>query len=313
MAVTRVARELRARSGVVHAHYPLPAVAPRLLRRPYLYTFHAPVHREVLTERADSYFLPKATQGIAVRGTRALEKAALGGARELVVLSEHAKGEAELISADVGARALLLPGGVDLERFSPGPPIADEWADEARPLLFVARRLGFGTGVLELVEAMKVVLAELPGARLAIAGSGVAEQAVRERVRSEGLTGAVRLLGRLSEAELAGWYRAAGLVVVPSQQLEAFGLSTVEALACGAAVVATPVGGSPELLEPLDSRLLSASPRPKSIAEAIVLLWRDPAVLDSVRSRARSRVAPDMGWPDIAGRYRALYAEMREG
>lgn len=312
MAVAGVVRALRARDGLVHAHYPLPALAPRLLGRPYLHTFHAPVYRELLPERAGSYLLPALAQGAAVRGTRALERTAISGARRLVVLSEHSRREAGLISPMAGTRALSLPGGVDLECFSPGPPIADPWVGDAEPLLFAARRLNFATGVLELVEAMKAVQAQLPRARLAIAGSGAAEQAVRERVHALGLSGSVRLLGPLPESVLAGWYRAAGLVVVPSQQLEAFGLATVEGLACGAAVVATPVGGSPELLEPLDRRLLSLSPRPESLAEAIVRLWRDPALLESIRSRARSRVAPQMGWRYVAERYLAAYAELQE-
>ena len=75
---------------------------------------------------------------------------------------------------------------------------------------------------------MPEILARWLGARLAIAGDGHQRPEVRVRIRAHGLESQVHLLGRVGEAELRGWYRAADLTVTPMQQLEGFGLVIAE-------------------------------------------------------------------------------------
>ena len=73
----------------------------------------------------------------------------------------------------------------------------------------------------------------------------------------------------MEESELRDWYRAADLVVLPTVAYEGFGMVTAEALATGTPVVGTPVGATPELLEPLDPRLVAAGSDPDALAAAI--------------------------------------------
>ena len=99
---------------------------------------------------------------------------------------------------------------------------------------------------------MPAILRSLPRARLAIAGTGSSDSSLREQVTHLALEDRVRFVGRISDSDLVNSYRTADLVVMPSQALEGFGLTTAEALACGTPVVGTPIGATPELLAGID-------------------------------------------------------------
>lgn len=295
---------------VLHGHFAVPVLPFALVRRRYVYTFHAPVYRELLSERQGSYALPPVVQGTAVAGLRGAERLVVSSASAITVLSEFMRRELSVLSPRAGDGALLLPGGVDTRRFSPGPAERPAWAREADPLLFTARRLAPRTGVAELIEAMPEILAARPRALLAVAGTGGEEGRARSAIARLGLEARVVLLGRISDEELVRCYRVADLVVMPTQELEGFGLSTAEALACGTPVVGTPVGATPEILAPLDPRLVTADRTPAGIARGITDALADPDLLQRVRREARARVDPAMSWPTIAERFLELYARL---
>ncbi len=304
-------RALQRHPGAVpHAHYPLPALALALSGRRYLYTFHAPVHRELLSERMNSYALPPATQAAAVAALRALERLVVRRAARVVVLSEFMRTQLADLDARAARTAVLLPGGVDLGRFAPGPAVREPWVAAGAPLLFTARRLTPRTGVRELLQAMPTILRSLPDARLAVAGQGRMEPELRRIASALSLDGAVTFLGRISDERLVRWYRAADLVVMPTQELEGFGLTTAEALACGTPVLGTPVGATPELLAALDPALLTCDRSAGAIAAGVVALLADRARLRRIGELGRARVE-EFGWPTIAARYVTLYRSLQ--
>lgn len=295
---------------IVHGHFAVPMLPFALTRRSYLLTFHAPVYRELLSERQGSYVLPGFVQGAAVAALREAERLVVRSARAITVLSEFMRSELALLSAPAATGARLLPGGIDTRRFSPGPTERPAWAERADPLLFAARRLAPRTGVTELIEAMPAILAAYPNALLAVAGTGGEESRARAAVERLGLGSRVLLLGRVSDEELVRCYRSADLSIMPTQELEGFGLATAEALACGTPVVGTPVGATPEILAPLDPRLVTADRSAPSIARGVIVVLSDPTLLDRVRHGARPRVHPGMSWPTIAERFREEYARL---
>ena len=313
MAVQAALRESRSNRAMLHTHFPLQALPPALLRRPYLHTFHAPVHKELLHERHGSYFLPTVTHRPAVAGLRATERAVVRRASRLVVLSEFVRTEVAELDRAAGERALVIPGGLDVDRFAPGPGIEDPWATGAEPLLFAARRLTPRTGVDTLIDAMPAVIAALPGARLAVAGHGVLGEELGRKISAHGLADSVRLLGRLPDDELVRWYRAASVVVMPTRELEGFGLSTIEALACGTPVVATPVGANPEVLRPIHPALIARGTSPADLAGAVIEVWRQPALLQEIGRRGRESVLRTVGWDSVASRYLDIYRELEAG
>lgn len=224
--------------------------------------------------------------------TRMLREAAA-----IVVLSEFTRRIVHDLSPEAAARAVLVPGAVDTSAFTP------EGREEAREalgispstkLVFTVRRLEPRMGLENLVAAAGL-LADLPDLRVAIAGGGGGGDdlaALRARL---GLEGRVALVGRVSDEELRQWHRAADLFVLPTVAYEGFGLVTIEALASGTPVIGTPIGATPELLEPLEPRLVSRGTDPATLAEAIRagLALATPALRERCRAHAVERFSWD--------------------
>ncbi len=80
----------------------------------------------------------------------------------------------------------------------------------------------------------------------------------------------IRFVGQISEELLPLYYQAADLFVLPSLDFEGFGLVTLEALSSGLPVVGTNIGGTPEILENLDPRLLVEKTSAEKLAEGIM-------------------------------------------
>jgi glycosyltransferase involved in cell wall biosynthesis len=191
------ARALRGPDTVVHAHIPVTALPLAMSRIPFLYTFHAPMWRELLDERQGTYRLPAALARPAVAGVRSAERLVLRRAAGTCVLSEFMRGEMSDLSPGAAARAQLLPGGIDVGRFRPEPGAAR--AGTRSPLLFTARRLTPRTGVDRLVSAMPEILHAHPETRLMVAGTGELDPELRRLAGRLGVAERVRFLGRVSE------------------------------------------------------------------------------------------------------------------
>jgi len=209
-------------------------------------------------------------------------------------------------------RIRLIPGGVDMERFS-----ADVSRLEAKkrlrwpqggPVVFTVRRLFRRMGLEELLRAIKEVRRQVPNVSLLIAGKGPLSNELRARVRSQGLENTVQLLGFLPDEELPLAYRAADLTVVPTRVLEGFGLIAVESLAAGTPVLVTPVGGLSEVVYDLSPELVlpgsGAGPLAEGIAKALTGTMALPDE-DACRSYARTRYH----WPIVAAQIREVYLE----
>jgi len=293
--------------GIIHGHYAITTLPVALMTRPFLYSFHAPVHKELLLEHGGSYLLPEVTRTTAVRSLRAAERRVVTRASGTVVVSEFSRAQLGELSTRAAGNSQLIAGGVDTERFSPGQVRRDEWARSADPLIFTARRLVARTGVFELVQAMPLILTRLPMAQLAIAGDGHQRGAIEDEIRRLGIEKSVRLLGRVVDAELLQWYRSADLSVTPTQMLEGFGLSTGESLAVGTPVLVTPIGANPELVRNLNPLLVAPGRRPADLAQAILRLVEQEGLLNRLRAPARSRAHPRWSWDHVSDRYLELY------
>lgn len=171
------------------------------------------------------------------------------------------------------SRISRIPLGVDTDRFQPrrdGNYRRRLGLPEGRPLLLSVRRLAGRMGLENLLLAMRQVARVLPEAFLVIAGKGYLEAKLRAIVEQEGLGDNVCLVGFMPESDLPDLYRAADLFVMPSEELEGFGLSTLEALACGVPVIATPVGANIEVLEGFGHEHFFAGPGADQIATGLI-------------------------------------------
>lgn len=156
---------------------------------------------------------------------------------------------------------------------------------DAKIVLFVGR-LERQKNVLFLLEAFAILGEKSPGASLVMIGTGSQQREVEERTRSYRLEDRVRLLGRKSPAEIACWMNAADVLVLPSVW-EAFGIVGLEAMACGTPVVASRVGGMPDLIVDGETGYLVDPLNPKAFAEAAAQgLQRSSLMRQQCRARA---------------------------
>jgi glycosyltransferase involved in cell wall biosynthesis len=309
-AITAAMIHSDAESTIIHGHFPLPMIYPFLRRMPYIYTCHAPVHKEILDERQESYRLPTIVQDAFIGTFKALEKLIIRSAERVVTLSQFVCDEVVELCAKRPESITRIPGGLDTLWFSPDSTL--ETRETANgPLLFTARRLVSRTGVEELVRAMPLILAQKPDARLTVAGDGPLKERLQGIIEELGLVETVQLIGRISDADLRDCYRRADIAVTPTRNLEGFGLSTVEAMACGAVPLVTPVAANPEIVGKLSSLLVAPGADARGIADGILKLWQAPAYA-SIRASVRSEVHPRLGWPEVCRQYLDLYRNVSE-
>jgi D-inositol-3-phosphate glycosyltransferase len=232
----------------------------------------------------------------------------------MVVASEGERTQlAELYDADVD-RVAIVPPGVDHRIFAPGD------RDAAR------RRLGLaGRDVLLFVGRIQ----PLKGADLAVRILGALgdsnamllivggpsgpdgeeeQRRLEELVTELGLEAQVRFVPPQPHDELAEFYRAAHVCVVPSHT-ESFGLVALEAAACGTPVVAAAVGGLQSIVSHTETGFLVEGRAPEDYAGPVAHLFDRPDEAAAMGRRAVERTATSR-WSITAARLRRLYADL---
>lgn len=235
---------------------------------------------------------------------RKIEQRMLNRAQRVIVLSDFMRRRIADCHRVVAERMLLIPAGVDTRIFSPIPDYRS-----SRPafgltreqfVLFTVRNLVPRMGLDTLLRAMVRVRQAIPRVQLLIGGSGPLRSELEAQVKTLDLEGCVRFLGFVPEDALPEYYRAADVFVLPTAQLEGFGLVTIEALASGTPVLGTPVGATDEILGRLDASLLTAGPDAESMATGIEALHRrftgDPAARARLADAGRTLVLRDYTW-----------------
>lgn len=305
-----VAEEYRvdSKNTVVHGHFAVPTSCLASAGIPYVYTFHAPSYRELLSERRGSYFLPSLLDRAAVASLKRLESRVVGNAVRVYTLSNFMYREALEIAPSIRDKHLQIPGGLDTARFKPAASVAVDLSGP--PKVFAARRLVERTGVDILIRAMREVRLTHPDATLEVAGEGLMRESLEALIRDLGLQNSVALLGHVSDSELVRKYQQATVSVTPTRALEGFGLSTAEALACGCPAVVTPVGANPEVVEGLDGRLIASSSAPRDLAEAICGVIDGSMFGLEFREGAAAFASARFGWQAVAEAQIKSYEEV---
>jgi glycosyltransferase involved in cell wall biosynthesis len=209
---------------------------------------------------------------------RKIERLLLPLATVVVAVSDEERAAGQAVLGPRAARIMVNPNGVDPGRFSPAGPVADR---PDGPLLVCVGRLSRQRAPDVAVTALAFV--RTPSVRLRFVGDGEDRAATENLVTAFGLAGRVEFSG--SRSDPAPDLRAADLVVIPSRY-DGMALILLEAMACGAAIVATQVAGSSALA---GAGELVPAEDPESLAAAIDAMLADPQRRRRLGAAARKR------------------------
>jgi glycosyltransferase involved in cell wall biosynthesis len=317
-SVPAVARAFR-RSDLIHFNeFPIRELGYVVLARvrgvPTVYSIHGLVSEEANTFLGPSYPLRVLSgPGLAeVRAPRLLVSAVVRTFRWIAPTwtaavansKAHAVRAAQVEHFD-SSRIRLIPNGVEMWSPPPSPPVAH---DGPPRLLFVGK-LELVKGPDLLLEALDLLARRGVHLELSLAGGGSLEGDLRSK--AERLGGhRVTFLGSVNHEVVNSLYEWADIVVVPSRY-EAFGLVILEAMAAGRPIVATAVGGIPEVVSPGRNAILVA-PDADSIAEGIRQLIAQPELRTSM-AKANLLDAARYSWSEVAPKYLALYRNLVRG
>ncbi len=178
-----------------------------------------------------------------------------------------------------GARFAVIPNGVDLSRFATPPPRCGFRAEfdipRGAPLIGVVARLEPEKGHVHLLEAWPAVAAAVPEARLAIVGEGSEEGELRRLADAMPADAGSRVIFAGRREDVSALTAELTVAVLPSLR-EAQGISLLEAMARRVPVVASAVGGIPEVVTDGVDGLLVPPAAPSALADALIRLACSP-------------------------------------
>jgi D-inositol-3-phosphate glycosyltransferase len=313
--IQRYRNHVGARYDLIHSHYWLSGRLATLFkehwRAPVVTMFHTlgALKNRVAQDAAEL------EQQIRVD----IERRTMTTADRIVAATEVDRAHMLEAYAASARKIVVVPGGVNLEMFGPGDRQAARRALGLGPeptLLFVGRiqRL---KGIDILIRAAAELREDVGALRvLVVGGTGdsdgrqVSEEArevarLRAEVEELDLGSVVRFVGGVDQADLAQYYRAADVTVMPSTY-ESFGLVAVESMACGTPVVASRVGGLATIVRDGENGALVPWRDPRLFADRIRPLLLDPGYAERMRIGALDTAA-QYSWDAVAERTIGVY------
>lgn len=199
----------------------------------------------------------------------------------------------------------VVPFGVDLDHFK---PIANHQSNDV-VTIGIIKSLEKVYGITYLIDAFQIIQHKYPNAKLLIVGGGSKKTELQQKVNQLQLQN-VSFLGKIKNDEVAYYYSKMDIVVIPSLQ-ESFGVAAVEALACEKPVIASNVGGLPEIILDNKTGLLCPPKSVKCLVEKIELLINNPELQQQLAKNGRQFVVNQYNWESnvdlMCQHYRAIY------
>ena len=232
------------------------------------------------------------------------EEKVLNKSEKVIALSQFTKDKIQDVYSIPQEKISLIPGGVDLKRFK---PFRDKSAIRNRLkvptgkiVLFCVRNLVKRMGLENLISALRIIIKKAPGVILILGGEGVLKNELITLARNADLENYIYFVGFIPEEQLPDYYGMADLFVLPTKELEGFGLVTIEAMASGLPVVGTSVGGTKEILGNFDESFLFKGTDSGSISDLILekcqVIKQNPEKWKSVSNQCRKYVENNYSW-----------------
>jgi len=209
-----------------------------------------------------------------------------------------------------------IPYGADPQEFGTDLEIRERVRAELGLASDAVAVLGIGRlipvkGFDYLIEAIALARANCPRVRLVLVGDGDTRAGLEAQAERLGLDGEVTFAGMAKREDVSSYLAAADVVAVPSVHYAGFvdGLPNValEAMAAGKPLVATRVGGLPDVVHDDLTGILVEERDPSALAAAIVRLANDPDLRNRLGENGRTAIRDSMNWDVVAERFESVY------
>lgn len=238
------------------------------------------------------------------------QEAAMAAADRVIAISRSEKELIDHYSPECQGRVRIVGNGID------DTVEARRATRRARrtesPVVLFSGRFVARKGIHELLTAIPMVLKEAPGAQFVLVGGYGGGAEVERTWMVDSLLAhrsRVRFTGWLTPIEVARWYGAADVLVVPSWY-EPFGMVILEGMLYGLPIAAARVGGPAEILEHGRTGLLFPPQDARALAHAILRFIENPNLRQQIGTAAAGEVRRKWLWPHIVRRMRTVYLDV---
>ena len=209
----------------------------------------------------------------------------------------------------------IIPPGVDVHTFRPlkpgGRKVKTGLPDR---YVFCLSRIDTNKGHDLLLNAFNIVRKAIPDVHLIIGGGSPKPQqrelevlaTMRKIIDKKGIRSRVHIIGYVPDELLVPFYQQAELFVLPSI-FEPFGMTALEAMACGKVVVASKFGGIRDVISSGENGLLIDPSHTSEFADAIIMLLKDRRLAKDMGQTGCKTIQRHFSWEDIAERHIAFY------
>jgi teichuronic acid biosynthesis glycosyltransferase TuaC len=238
-------------------------------------------------------------------------KSVLRHADRITTVSKETKKYVLRLGADK-TKTSVIYNGVDTDLFRPANKNQSRkklGLPNNRKIVLSVRRLVYKNGLDTLIESVPKVAQKHPDVLFVVAGKGPSRKLVEDRIKELGISQNIKLAGFVPDEQLPLYYDAADIFMLPSASGEGLPLVLLEAMACGVPVIATKVGGTPEIVNHMKNGVLVPPIDTEAMAEATSKLLSEEKLRTTIGEEARRNVENRFTWTENVRQLQEVYNE----
>jgi phosphatidylinositol alpha-1,6-mannosyltransferase len=241
------------------------------------------------------------------------------GVDHLTYLGEFTRRNiAKPLSQRARSAMVRIAPGIDTNHFAPhsgATKLRNDLALSEKKVIVSVGRLVHRKGQDTLVEALPMILREVPDAHLLFVGEGPRRDFMQKRAEKLGVTSHITFIGRIQYRDLPQYICAGDIFAMPSRsrlaglEVEGLGIVYLEASACGIAVIGGTSGGAPDAVIDGQTGLVVDGKSKSDVARAVIELLKNPELATQMGYRGRQWIIEEWQWERWAAQFNSLLIE----